>query len=615
MVITHRDILCVILLGSVLFCTSSVEAQDNQEVVHHISFPELNQQYVHVRSEFPVSGDSVTLNMANWNPGSYLIRDFSADIERLHIRDIAGTGLDFVQNSKSSWQVPLQGQTRLVVEYDVHAGELSVNTSWVSQEYILLNHSSIFLYTQTSRKQAHRLVVEAPGAPRKVMTTMASSGPGNEYLASSFDELVDSPLVIADSPVFQFMLGKQGYQLVNVGAGELWDGPGSARDLEAVVRASNEFWGVTPFERDYWFFNFLVEHGGGLEHDHGTVIMGSRWQMRDREDYIKWLSLAAHEYFHAWNVRRMRPLGLAEYELDREQYTGSLWLAEGLTSYYDNLLLSRAKLVNPEEYLKRLAEDLHALEMTPGRQRISLQQASRDSWVKHYKRDSNSINSTISYYTKGAVLGLVLDSKLRETSGDKSSLDDVMRLMYQRWADRQYPENAFAEAVQAIGGPQLRDWFEPLLTTPAELDVDQALAWYGLQLNRNPENDAAKEKGEPVPSGFGVNWDKDKPGLVIDSVVRGMSGSAAGLQPADELIAINGERITASNVDDRLKRLQPGMVVELQIFRREQLQNLSLTLEEARPLKYEIKAIPDFGKRELRHLEAWLGQPLEIVSD
>lgn len=278
-------------------------------------------------------------------------------------------------------------------------------------------------------------------------------------------------------------------------------------------------------------------------------------------------------------------------------------------------MLSRASLVTPEEYLKRLAEDLHALEMTPGRLRISLQHASRDSWVKHYKQDSNSINSTISYYTKGAVLGLVLDAKLRETSRDKVSLDDVIRLMYQRWASTPYPEHAFADAVEEIGGPKVRAWFEPLLTTPVELDVDQALAWFGLQLNRNPENDAARELGKPVISGFGVNWDKDKTGLVIDSVVQGMSGSAAGLLPGDELIAINRERITLDNIDDRLKRLQPGMTVELQVFRREQLQDISLTLEEARPLKYEIKAIPDFGNRQLRNLQAWLGQPLEVVTN
>lgn len=615
MVFSPRFIVTVFLFASLRLQAPEAKAQDNPEVFHHISFPELNQQYVHVRSEFPVDGDSVNLRMANWNPGSYLIRDFSADLERLMILDTAGNSIDFVQNSKSSWQVNVLGQNRLVVEYDVHAGELSVNTSWVSKEYILLNNSSILLYSDASRRQAQRLSVEVPPLSGTLMTPLTATGRANEFLAASFDQLVDNPVVITDSPVFHFNVGEQAYKLVNVGAGSLWDGSQSARDLESVVRASNEFWGITPFERDYWFFNFLVERGGGLEHDHGTVIMGSRWQMRDRDDYIKWLSLAAHEFFHSWNVRRMRPVGLANYQFDREQYTGSLWLAEGLTSYYDNLLLSRANLVNPEEYLKRLAEDLHALEMTPGRLRISLQQASRDSWIKHYKQDSNSINSTISYYTKGAVLGLVLDAKLRETSRDKVSLDDVMRLMYQRWEGTPYPEDAFADAVETIGGSKVRAWFEPLLSTPAELDVDQALAWFGLQLNRSPENDVAKELGKPVISGFGVNWEKDKPALVVDSVVRGMSGSIAGLLPGDELIAINGERITRDNIDDRLKRLQPGLTVELQVFRRERLQSISLTLEEARPLKYEIKVIPEFGRRQLRHLQTWLGQPLEVVTD
>lgn len=600
---------CLLLLAG------ETRAQGEQKVVHYLSFPELGQQYVHVRSEFPVTGDAVTLHMANWNPGSYLIRDFSADIERLIVRDAAGTSLDVVRDSKSSWKIPLQGQSRLVVEYDVHAGDLSVNTSWVGEEFILLNPSSIFLYTHSGRNLGQVLVVEVPEQSGHVMTPLTGSGQPGEFTAASFDELVDSPVVISSSTAFSFSVGGQGYMLVNVGANSLWDGPRSAQDIESLVRTINEFWGITPLERDFWFFNFLVERGGGLEHDHATVMMASRWQMRDREDYIKWLSLAAHEYFHVWNVRRMRPAGLASYDFSQEQYTPSLWFAEGITSYYDNLLLARANLVNPEEYLKRLAEDLHALETTPGRMRISLQQASLDSWIKHYKQDSNSINSTISYYTKGAVLGLVLDAKIRSTSRDKASLDDVMRLMYQRWAHTPYPEGAFADALESIGGAQVRAWFEPLLSTAAELDADQALAWFGLVLNRNPENDAARELGKPVVSDFGVNWDKDKAGLVIAAVVQGTSGSAAGLLPGDEVIAINGERITRESVDDRMKRLQPGMDVELQVFRREHLQTVYVTLEEAPPLKYEIKAIPDFGKPELRRLQSWLGQELQVVSD
>jgi len=292
-----------------------------------------------------------------------------------------------------------------------------------------------------------------------------------------------------------------------------------------------------------------------------------------------------------------------------------LWLAEGLSSYYDNLLLSRAQLVTPDEYFKRLAIDLHALELTPGRAKISLDQASRDSWIRHYQPDANSVNSTISYYTKGAVLGFVLDTRLRSTSENRSNLDDVMRLMFERWGETPYPDDAFLDAVESVGGAENRKWLEPLLSTSAELDVDEALEWYGLLLNRHPVNTAARLAEMPLGSGFGINWDKDIPGLVIGSVIEGMSGSNAGLLPGDEVLAINDERVTEELLDDRMARLRPGENANLLLARRGRIIEISLMLEEARPTTYEIKVDPDFGKRELRRLGSWLGQALQATDN
>jgi predicted metalloprotease with PDZ domain len=308
-------------------------------------------------------------------------------------------------------------------------------------------------------------------------------------------------------------------------------------------------------------------------------------------------------------------MALARYEYGHEQYSESLWLVEGLTSYYDNLLLSRAKRVRPAEYFKRLALDLHALETTPGAARISLREASYDAWIRHYRPDANSVNSTISYYTKGAVLGLVLDTRLRRDSNDRLSLDDVMRAMYQRWRGQPYPDDAFLDLVGELGGEGVRAWLEQLLGTPLALDIDEALAWYGLVLDRHPINNAAREAGKALLSGFGVTWEADKPSLVIATVIDGSSGAGAGLLPGDELLAISGERVTPQTIEDRMLRLRPGEQVELLLARRGRITRVSLPLEEARPATYEIRVQPDFGRRELRRLESWLGQPLELVTD
>jgi len=246
---------------------------------------------------------------------------------------------------------------------------------------------------------------------------------------------------------------------------------------------------------------------------------------------------------------------------------------------------------------------------------ISLDQASRDSWIRQYQKNSNSINSTISYYTKGAVLRFVLDTKLRRDSHDTANLDDVMRLMFQRWGETPYPEDAFLDAVEVVGGADIRSWLEPLLNTSAELQIDDALQWYGLFLDRHPVNSAARLAEQPLGSGFGVIWEKENPALIIGSVVHGSSGSQAGLLPGDELLAINKERITAEILDDRMARLQPGMDVDLLITRRGRIIDIGLVLDESRPETFEIKFDPDFGNRELRRLEVWLGQALEMTSE
>lgn len=591
-----------------LLLAQALYAQQPQ-VLHGVRFPDLKQQYIAVRSEFPVQGASTTLHMPAWIPGSYLIRDFAANVENMRFSDVQRNAREFSKTGKDSWQVDTDGLERLVAEYRVYAGELSVNTSWASPEFVVLNPASVFLYSESSRLQQQRLGIEKPPGFSDVLSAMERAEQG-EFVARDFDELIDSPVIIANAQVEEFNVTTQQYRLVNVAATEFWDSEQSARDVQAIVSATNKFWGELPFDRPYWFFNILAERGGGLEHDHSTLMMGHRWQMRNRDDYVKWLSLVAHEYFHAWNVRRLRPGTLQHYDLQQEQYSEQLWLVEGITSYYDNLLLSRAQLVEPDEYFKRLALDLHVLELTPGRERISLRRASHDAWIRHYKPGANSVNNTISYYTKGAVLGFVLDARLRSQSDNRFSLDRVMREFWKRWKDGAYPDGAFAQLVGELAGRDTQDWLEPLLDQSGSLDIDQALAWYGLVLNRHPVNNAARETGEPLEAGMGINWEADVPSLVVSSVVHDMGASRAGVLPGDELLAISGERVTRDTIEDRMSRLQPGLEVQLLLARRGRIMELPVVLDEARPATYEIMLDGDFGKRHLRRLESWLGQEL-----
>jgi predicted metalloprotease with PDZ domain len=595
-----------------LLVSAHVLAAD--EVKHTLSYPKDRQQIILVRSEFPVSGAITELVMANWTPGSYRIREYAANVNRISATDPSGVKLPIRKISKDRWQVDTGRATTLVVNYEVFTPELNVSNSWASQEFSLINGASVFLYTEASQDLPQLLNVVTDTERGEVFTAMSSAKQGGTYLAANYDELVDNPVAVANAPSYRFRHKGQQYVLLNVGENQSWDGEQAARDVEKIVAETQSFWKVNPLERPYWFLNFAVQAKGGLEHDHSTVIMTGRRQMSDREDYIKWLGVVAHEFFHVWNVRHMRPAELANYDYQREQYTDQLWLAEGLTSYYDNLMMSRAGLIKLEEYMKLLAKDIHRLETTPGRLIRPVTEASMDTWIRHYQPNSNSVNSTISYYTKGAVIGFVLDTYIRKKSKGRHNLDEVMRRMYKLYSDQPYAGDAFEKVVVDIAGPEAGALLHSLLTSTSDPDVDAALDWYGLSLNRGPVDSNGKapsDDEEILKSGFGVIWDDDKPGLVIKAVLNGSEGARAGLMPQDEILAIGNERLTHDTQASLMTSFVPGEETTILVSRRGKIMSLAIKLDAAIPERYDIVVQSGFGKRHINRLQSLLGQSLQ----
>lgn len=577
-------------------------------VTHYLSFPDLARQYVQVESVFPADGQTTLLKLPRWTPGSYQIHNFDADIHQFAARSNDGRILAVEKSSSDTWRLETEGLERFRVSYRVHASRLNVSHSWVSPQYVLLNFTSVLMYTDASRPLAQALTVTPPPELSNALSPLAAAGRAYAWSASDYDELVDSPLVVTDQSPQRFRVDNRGYVLAHAGDARYWRDEQIIEDLQAVIGTHNDFWGEVPLRRDYWIFNVLSEYGGGLEHDHSTVLMAARRQALNRKDYIHWLSLVSHEYFHVWNVRRMRPLELAVYDYQAPQHTSSLWFAEGITSYYDDLLLSRAKVISPVEYLERLALHIHSLEMTPGRMETSLRQASLDAWTRQYQPDANAINSQVSYYIKGAVLAFVLDTRLREESRDRKNLDDVMRDMYQRWGQQAYPEQAFAEALERVAGAELRQWFELMLSTAAEPDVDAALEWFGLALERHPLKAQVEAAGGTVGAGLGINIGNDPNRLVVDMVIDGLAAADAGIQPGDELLAIDDQRLLPGEFEAFRLRLRPEQQVVVLLARQGQILSLPLTTGERRPGRYEIRSLPRFGDRQMRRLQRWLGQ-------
>lgn len=603
-------------LGALLAAVDTAQAQPAGPVSHTVSFPERHNQYVQVESVFPHGGGAIELAMAAWTPGSYLIRDYAAHVENLEARTQDGRPLAVRKTTKNRWQVEAGAAGPVTVRYRVWAGELNVATSWVESGFALLNGAATFLYTAELRDRAQELRVELPAGWPSSHVALPRQAPGSAYLARDFDELVDSPIAAGSLERWDFEVRGQPYALVLEGAAGLWDGARARDDLASLVAAHQDFWGVNPFQRAYLFLNFFAGPFGGLEHDHSTVMMADRWQMTDRREYIKWLGLASHEFFHAWNVRRMRPQALASYDYDREVYTSQLWLSEGLSSYYDDLLLFRAGLVDVGDYFELLAQEIRHYEAIPGRQVRSAEHASFDTWIKQYRPDENSINSTVSYYRKGSLIGFVTDTAIRSETRNRASLDKVMQQMYRRYGPDgpgrgAYPPGALQELVGEIAGPEVRAFVENLLESTGDPDVDAALDWYGLELDR-----AAPQRSTPggalAPGGLGVNWVVKDARLIAEQVMLGGAAAEAGVLPGDELLAVDGNRIIPGNHAPRLQRLVPGQAVELTLSRHDRLQTLQATVGEGIPDTYVIRVRENLRRAEKERLSAWLGLELQF---
>jgi predicted metalloprotease with PDZ domain len=603
----------IVLLLLACLSPVTVAAVETAAVRNTLSFPQKSNQYVHVQSRIPAVASETELILPSWTPGSYLIRDFAGNLERLQASSSDGAPLAITKIAKNRWRIDSSGISEITLDYDVWAGRKHVSESWVESSFAILNGAGLFLYNDQTRKLPHYLELELPPSWATVHTPLEKAGGERLFRAADYDELVDSPVAVGNMLGYDFEVEGHPYELVLATANTLWDDAQSVGDVARIVEAQQDFWEVNPFDRKYSFINMFTDKFGGLEHDHSTVMMCSPWQMRGSKDYIKWLGLVSHEFFHSWNVRRMRPESLAEYDYEQEMYTRELWLAEGLTSYYDDLLLFRGGLIDVRDYLDLLAEGIRNYETRPGREVRSAEMASFDTWIKQYKPDENKLNSTISYYRKGAVISFVADMEIRRQTKNEASLDSVMREMYRRHGQggagqAGYPPGAFEDLVEEAAGPEVRAVVENMLQTTDDPDVDKALDWYGLKLLRAPDLNA---DDEPT-AGLGVKWEVVGASLLAGHVLLGQPAADAGVLPGDELLAIDGLRVRPDDIQAQLLKLRPDEQIEMTLVRHERLLTLPVTVGTSIPASYAITSKPGINGREKKRLEAWLGRDLKF---
>jgi predicted metalloprotease with PDZ domain len=456
----------------------------------------------------------------------------------------------------------------------VYAREMTVRTNWVESDFAMLNGAPTFMTLADGVVRPHEVTIE-PARGWQVSMTGLLEMPGgpHRYRAPDYDTLVDSPIVVGNPAVHEFTVAGKKHYLVNVGEAGVFDGARAAKDVETIVAAYLRMWGTLPYDK-YVFFNLLTlvaNGGGGLEHKNSTMLMASRWATGTRRAYLSWLSLAAHEYFHAWNVKRLRPVELGPFNYEDEVQTRSLWVAEGITDYYADLAVHRAGLSSQEELLESLSNQIEELQTTPGRLVQSVEQASFDAWIKYYRPDENSPNVSVSYYTKGAVLGFLLDAKIRAASDGERSLDDVMRAAFQRFSGaRGFTPDEFRGIAEQVGGVSLTSFWDAAVEGTAELDYAEALRVFGLRFRpaETPRPD------RPGRAWLGMATRNDAGRLVVSEVRRDTPAYAAGLNVDDEILAVNSFRVRADQLAARLEQYRPGDKATLLVARRDQVVTL-----------------------------------------
>lgn len=567
------------------------------------------------------------LVMPVWTPGSYMVREFERHVQDFAATDAAGQPLKWEKINKNSWRIQTKGARDWRASYRVYANELSVRTSEVNSDHAFWNNATLLMYPDGLLNSPATLHVLAP-QPWKVATGLPPvPGEKNTFRAENFDVLYDSPVEVSNFKTLSFEVKGVPHRIVIDGEGN-YDPEKMRADVKKIVETEVALMGGEIPYHDYTFILHLrANTGGGLEHLNSTALGYQRFSFGPEgpektegfnsagpgapspRTYRGFLSLVAHEFFHLWNVKRIRPDALGPFDYTKENYTKLLWVAEGITDYYARLVLRRANLISEKEFLRENANAFQALQNTPGRLVMSAEESSFDAWIKYYRQDENSNNSQISYYDKGSILGLLLDLEIRKQSRGAKSLDDVMRYLFAEFykKDRNYSPEEFQKACELASGASLEPFFAKFVRGQAELDYDSALAAAGLRLDQTAAADGSKALEKAY---LGADLMQEGERLLVKKVYAGAPAYEQGLNTGDQIVALNNMRATREFMEARLAEKHPGDLVTLTIFRADDLSTMLIKLGGRVASSYRIVPLANPADEQKRIYQSWLGAPL-----
>ncbi len=576
-------------------------------ISYRIDIADANAHLFRVTLTIPQPAARQRVSLPVWIPGSYLVREFARHLSALEAKQGART-VPLVQIDKATWEAECTGRAALAVSCLVYAFDNSVRTAFLDAQRGFFNGTSLCLRVEGREAEPHRLEMRELPRGWQVATAMRPVEPDAAgrwaFEAANYDELVDHPVELGRFWRGRFKAHGVPHELVVAGALPDFDGDRLLADAQRVCETAVAFWHDSkraPFDRYLFILNAVDDGYGGLEHRTSTALIAARRDLPQRgksdssDAYVTLLGLISHEYFHTWNVKRLKPRDFERYDYARENYTELLWFFEGFTSYYDDLLLLRAGLIDNARYLKLLAKTITGVQCTPGRKVQSVAQASFDAWVKYYRGDENTPNATVSYYTKGALVALALDLTLRAENG---SLDEAMRALWARSAGGPITEADIAQVLHDVAGrsfaAELRDWVHGTVDLPLQPLLERfAVQW--------------QAQAPTLAQRLGLRVSESAlTGVKVTNVLRGGAAEQAGVSTGDELLAVDGWRIR--RVDDAQRLLKPGSTAPLLLSRDQRLMTVPLACPKGDAavgsVSLSVEAKPSRTAAALR--KAWL---------
>lgn len=571
----------------------------NKSIRFEISFSEPQAHYVDMKMILDGFQDEkyIDIKMPVWTPGSYLVREYSKNVERFKIDN---DNISVEKVSKNTWRIH-QPTGKLVISYSVYGFEVSVRTNFVDASRAFLSSAGTFMYVDGYLDLESTIHIVLPKEWKKISTGLQKTEETNTFFAQNFDILFDSPIEIGNQETWSFDVDGITHECAMVGQAN-YNKDQLSEDITKIVRQENKIWGSNP--NDYYLFithNYLNGYGG-LEHLNSTVLASSRFGYTQDYSYKNYLSLVAHEYFHLWHVKRLRPIELGPFDYEKENYTTGLWIIEGFTSYYDNLIIRRCGFFNEREYLEKLAIDFNTVYNRPGYLLQSAAASSFDTWIKQYRPDENSHNVAISYYNKGAMHAVALDIKIIAETQGKKRLDDVMKAAYEHFyliKNRGFKEEEFVELAEQTTGVELKDIFQAAHSTE-DIDYNKYFNLVGYEII---------DQAEPLDElslGFKSVFQE---GLaIIKSVDRDTPAWKAGLNVGDEIIAINNNRIDNHNkvLEYFISNAAQGDEIELLISRDGLIHTIGLNVEKSNKHNIKIQQLAEASTDQRNLGNIWL---------